>query len=61
MTKNEPNTRSQPPDDPIVEEVRAIRRRFWEQAGRDIHNFVERARASTRTRRTSLPPKRDAG
>lgn len=33
-----------PLNDPTVGEVRAIRERLWEQAGRDVQEFIRLAR-----------------
>lgn len=33
-----------PLNDPTVAEVRAIRERLWEQAGRDVQEFIRLAR-----------------
>ncbi len=35
-----PVTHAVLPDDPTVEEIRDIRRRLWESAGRDIHRYI---------------------
>jgi hypothetical protein len=49
-------------DDPVVEEVRTIRRRLWEASGRNVRRFIERSRESAAKRRAAKPaPKRDAG
>jgi len=42
-------------NDPVVEEVRAIRRRLWEESGRDIRRFIERSKEAAERRR----PKRE--
>ena len=49
MTHERPDRRSDKQDlwsDPVVEEVRAIRRRLWEESGRDINEYIRRARAT---------------
>lgn len=37
-------------EDALVEEVRALRRRLWEQAGRDIPEYVARSRQAGQRR-----------
>lgn len=44
----EPNRASTVPDDPTVEEIRDIRRRLWESAGRDVHRYIRETRESVR-------------
>jgi len=49
-------------DDPVVEEVRTIRQRLWEQSGRDIRRFIEQSRQSAERRRDEGQRRtRDAG
>lgn len=49
-------------DDPVVEEVRAVRRRLWENSGRDIRRFIEQSRQSAERRSAAKPSrKRNAG
>lgn len=47
-------------NDPVVEEVRAIRRRLWDAAGHDIHRFIEQARQAAARRESQQSPKRGA-
>lgn len=50
MINEQPEPRPGEPDvwdDPVVEEVRAIRRRLWEEAGRDMDEYIRRAREAT--------------
>lgn len=42
-------------DDPVVQEVRAIRRRLWEEAGRDINRYLELSRQAEQRRRSERP------
>jgi hypothetical protein len=42
-------------DDPIVSEVRAIRRRIWEAAGRDVRRFIEQTRRADQLRGAGKP------
>lgn len=43
--------RDAPPDDPwhdpVIEEIREIRRKLWEESGRDVSEYVRRAREAT--------------
>lgn len=53
-------------EDPVIEEVRTIRRRLWDAAGRDVRRFLERTRQADERRRTGQPaepgrPSRDRG
>lgn len=44
---NEPQQESAPEDprnDPTVEEIRAIRRRLWKEAGGDVRRYLEQMR-----------------
>jgi hypothetical protein len=50
------NSESSPSRDPVVEEIREIRRRLWQEAGNDVQRFIEmldrdfpRARPAERT------------
>jgi hypothetical protein len=62
MTNERTNAEHLHQDDPVVEQVRAIRRRLWEESGRDVRRFIERSRESAARRRAAKPaPKRDAG
>jgi hypothetical protein len=47
-------------NDPVVEEVRAIRRRLWDAAGRDVHRFIEQTRQGEARRDGQQSPKRGA-
>ena len=38
MKKNEPSWL----DDPVVEEIRGIRRKLWKEAGETVHGYMER-------------------
>jgi len=53
MTGQAPDRQPATPlwEDALVEEVRATRRRLWEQAGRDIRQYVARSREAARRRR----------
>jgi len=55
MTEQAPERQPSTPlwDDALVEEVRATRRRLWEQAGRDIREYVARSREAARRRRNA--------
>jgi hypothetical protein len=46
MTGSHRQPGAHPPlwDDPVVEEIRAIRRKIWDAAGHDIHQFLEQTR-----------------
>jgi len=41
-------SRKKPIDDPVVEEVRAVRRQIWEQAGGNIRGLLEWLRACSK-------------
>jgi len=47
-------------NDPVVEEVRAIRRRLWDAAGRDVHRFIEQTRLAAARRESQPSPQRGA-
>ncbi|MFG0285075.1 MAG: hypothetical protein ACF8R7_11685 [Phycisphaerales bacterium JB039] len=40
-------------EDPTVEEIRAIRRRFWQEADRDLARYIRQAREATERLRES--------
>lgn len=64
MSDERPQSNETPPlwDDPVVEEVRAIRRRLWEASGRNIQRFLEQSRQAAERRRTGKSGKsRGAG
>jgi hypothetical protein len=50
-------------DDPVVEEVRAIRRKLWEASGRNIRRFIDQSRQAAQQRRAGKPREgtRDVG
>lgn len=48
-----------PLDDPVVAEIREIRRKLWEESGRDIHRYSERIREeAAKARKDVTPPDR---
>lgn len=54
--------RSQPLwDDPVIEEVRAIRRRLWEESGRSIRRYIEQSEQREERRRRQGPAAADGG
>jgi len=64
MNEERPQSDERPPlwDDPVIEEVRAIRRRLWEASGHDIHRFIEQTRRAADSRKGDGPNrKRNAG
>jgi hypothetical protein len=42
-------------NDPVLEEIHAIRRRLWEEAGRDVRRYIERARDAAARSKTNEP------
>lgn len=47
-------------DDPVIEEVRGIRRKLWVASGRNIRRFIEQSRQSEE-RRAAERPRDEAG
>jgi len=62
MTDQPAQQPNRPPlwDDPAIEEVRAIRRKLWDDSGRNIRNFIEQTRQAAQRRQSTKPPQRDA-
>lgn len=48
-------------DDPVVEEIRRIRRQLWEEAGGDIARYVEQARQSAASHIAARSEENDSG
>jgi len=49
-------------EDQVIEEIRAARRRLWEESGRDIRQYIARSReAATQRDRAKRNPGREAG
>jgi hypothetical protein len=42
--KSAPERPESPWNDPVVEEIREIRRRLWKDAGEDVRRYVEQTR-----------------
>lgn len=48
-----------PLDDPVVAEIREIRRKLWEESGRDIRRYSEHVREeAAKARKEMTPPDR---
>lgn len=44
-------------DDPVVEEVRAARRKLWEASGHDVQRYIEQSRQAAERRNGAKPSK----
>lgn len=59
MTESGDREPVNPLDDPVMAEIREIRRRLWEESGRDIRRYSERIREeAAKARKQTTPPDR---
>jgi hypothetical protein len=55
MTKRR-STGSRPGEDPVVREVRAVRRRLWEEGGRTVSGYFRRMEDMSKNRSERSAP-----
>lgn len=59
MTESQDRKSQDPLQDPVVEEIRQIRRQLWEESGHDIRRYIARVREeAAKARKDMIPPDR---